>query len=117
MAIRSRRSAGWKWKAGAEKKIIVGDLNALPQMHIIGLIEQTGYRNLVSEHAITDMSTVCYDKPIRLVGYAFVSETVKVEAFRVDQSPVSDHAALILTVTSRWEHRIAPPNLTLWLFV
>jgi hypothetical protein len=42
---------------------------------------------------------VFYDKAIRLADYAFVSERVKVKAFRVDQSPVSDHAALILTVT------------------
>jgi len=85
--------------AGAEKKIIVGDLNALPQTQSIGLIEQAGYRNLVREHAITDTRTVFYDKATRLADYAFVSETVKVEAFRVDRSPVSDHAALILTVT------------------
>jgi hypothetical protein len=83
----------------AQKKIIVGDLNVLPQTQSIALIEQAGYRNLVSEHAITDTRTVFYDKAIRLADYAFVSERVKVEAFRVDQSPVSDHAALIFTVT------------------
>jgi hypothetical protein len=85
--------------AVAEKKIIVGDLNALPQTQSIGVIERAGYRNLVSEHSITDTRTVFYDKAPRLADYAFVSEAVKVEAFCVDQSPVSDHAALILTVT------------------
>ena len=37
----------------AEKKIIVGDLNMVPDTRSIQLIEAAGYRNLITEYAIT----------------------------------------------------------------
>jgi endonuclease/exonuclease/phosphatase family metal-dependent hydrolase len=82
-----------------EKKIIVGDLNVLPDTYSIHLIEAAGYRNLIREYAITDTRTVFYHKAPRLADYVFVSRAVRVEAFHVDQTPVSDHAALLLSVT------------------
>ena len=83
----------------AERKIIVGDLNLLPDTRSIHLIEAAGYRNLITEYAITDTRTVFYRKALRLADYVFVSQAVRVEDFYVDQTPVSDHAALILGVT------------------
>jgi endonuclease/exonuclease/phosphatase (EEP) superfamily protein YafD len=83
----------------AEKKIIVGDLNVVPDTRSVRLIEAAGYRNLITEYAITDTRTVFYHKAPRLADYVFVSQAVRVEDFHVDQTPVSDHAALILSVT------------------
>jgi endonuclease/exonuclease/phosphatase family metal-dependent hydrolase len=83
----------------AEKKIIVGDLNLVPDTQSIQLIEAAGYRNLITEYAIVDTRTFFYRKAPRLADYVFVSRAVRVEAFHVDQTPVSDHAALILSVT------------------
>jgi hypothetical protein len=82
----------------AEKKIIVGDLNLVPDTQSIHLIETAGYRNLITEYAITDTRTVFYRKAPRLADYVFVSQAVRVEDFHVDQTPISDHAALILSV-------------------
>jgi len=83
----------------AEKKILVGDFNMVPDTRSVQLIEAAGYRNLITEYAITDTRTVFYRKVPRLADYAFVSQAVTVEEFHVDQTPVSDHAALILSVT------------------
>jgi Endonuclease/Exonuclease/phosphatase family len=85
--------------ASAEKKIIVGDLNMVPDTRSIHMIEAVGYRNLITEYAITDTRTVFYRKAPRLADYVFVSQAVRVEDFHVDQTPVSDHAALLLGVT------------------
>ena len=83
----------------ANKKIIVGDLNLLPQTQSIQLIEVAGYRNLITEHNITDTRTVFYHKMPRCADYAFVPRSIVVDDFHVDRTPVSDHAALLLTVT------------------
>jgi len=71
----------------------------VPDTRSIQLIEAAGYRNLITEYAITDTRTVFYCKAPRLADYVFVSRAVRVEDFHVDQTPVSDHAALILGVT------------------
>jgi len=86
-------------RTSAEKKIIVGDFNVQSQTQSIQLIETAGYRNLITEHGITDTRTVFYHKASRQADYAFVSRAVTVEDFHVDQAPVSDHAALVLAVT------------------
>jgi Endonuclease/Exonuclease/phosphatase family len=86
-------------RTSAEKKIIVGDFNVQSQTQSIKLIEAAGYRNLVTEYAIMDTRTVFYHKTPRQADYAFVSRAVTVEDFHVDQTPVSDHAALVLAVT------------------
>jgi endonuclease/exonuclease/phosphatase family metal-dependent hydrolase len=54
---------------------------------------------LITEYAITDTRTVFYRQAPRLADYVFVSQAVMVEDFHVDQTPVSDHAALIFGVT------------------
>ena len=71
----------------------------MPDTRSIQLIEAAGYRNLIADYAITDTRTAFYHKVPRLADYAFVSEAVRVEELHVDQTPVSDHAALILGVT------------------
>ena len=63
------------------------------------IFQAAGYRNLITEYAIEDTRTVFYHKAPRLADYVFVSQAVRVEDFHVDQTPVSDHAALILSVT------------------
>jgi len=85
--------------APGEKKIIIGDFNLLPQTQSIRIIEAAGYRNLIAEYALTDTRTVFYHKTPRLADYAFVSPAITVHDFRVDRSPISDHAALMLAVT------------------
>ncbi len=95
----SRRLVGAMAAAPADKKVIVGDFNALPTNQSLRLIEHAGYRNLVNEHGIMDTRTVFYEKAPRFADYAFVSSAVEVERFSVNQMPVSDHAALILAVT------------------
>jgi len=95
----SRRIVAAMAAVSAEKKIIVGDLNVVPDTRSIQLIEAAGYRNLITEYAIVDTRTVFYRKAPRLADYVFVSQAVRVENFHVDQTPVSDHAALILSVT------------------
>ena len=95
----SRRIVAAMAAVPAEKKIIVGDLNLVPDTQSIHLIEAAGYRNLITEYAVTDTRTVFYRRAPRLADYVFVSRAVRVEAFHVDQTPVSDHAALILSVT------------------
>ncbi len=95
----SRRIVAAMAAVSAEKKIIVGDLNVVPDTRSVHLIEAAGYRNLITEYAIVDTRTVFYHKAPRLADYVFMSQAVRVEDFHVDQTPVSDHAALILSVT------------------
>lgn len=93
-----RRIVAAMTTVSADKRMIVGDFNALPSNQSLRLIEQAGYRNLVREYGITDTRTVFYDKMPRLADYAFVSGAVEVNQFCVNAMPVSDHAALILAV-------------------
>ena len=81
-----------------EKKIVVGDFNALPTSDSIQLIEDAGYRNLITAYEIADTRTVFYTKAPRWADFAFVSQAVNVKSFNVDQAPISDHAALLLSV-------------------
>jgi hypothetical protein len=97
--LQSRHIVAAMGRAAGDKKIIIGDFNLLPHTQSICMIEAAGYRNLITEYAITDTRTVFYHKTPRLADYAFVSPAVTVHEFRVDQSPISDHAALILGVT------------------
>jgi hypothetical protein len=95
----SRRIVAAMAAEAGDKKIIIGDFNLFPQTQSLCLIETAGYRNLISEYAITDTRTVFYQKSPRLADYAFVSPAVTVHDFRVDQHPISDHAALQLDIT------------------
>jgi endonuclease/exonuclease/phosphatase family metal-dependent hydrolase len=89
--------------------MVMGDFNLLPETESVRKIERAGYRNLISEFAITTTrgSLVKKMHPEYGVGpfgfqeyadYAFVTPGIRVGSFEVPDVPVSDHLPLILTI-------------------
>lgn len=76
--------------------ILVGDFNILPTSESVAILERAGMRNLISEYGITSTRTSHYTKPEKFADYAFVSEGIIVNDFRVLPDEVSDHAPLYL---------------------
>jgi endonuclease/exonuclease/phosphatase (EEP) superfamily protein YafD len=76
--------------------VLVGDFNLLPTTISLKKLEDTGARNLIKEFGITSTRSSHYKKPERFADYAFVSDGIKVNDFRVLPDEVSDHLAMYL---------------------
>jgi len=86
-------------RSRTEPFVLCGDFNLTPETESLQKLERAGLRNLVSEYGITDTRTSLYKKPLRYADYAFVSDGVEVEDFKVLPDEVSDHAPLLITIT------------------
>lgn len=78
--------------------VLGGDFNLLPDTESIKKFETFGARNLIKEYGITSTRTRFYDKSEPFADYAFVSDGVIVQDFRVLPDEVSDHAPLLLEI-------------------
>lgn len=76
--------------------ILCGDLNLRPDTQSIKKLEDAGMRNLIKEFGITDTRSRFYKKEERFADYAFVSDGVKVNEFKILPDEVSDHLAMYL---------------------
>ncbi len=77
--------------------VLVGDFNLRPDTESVRKLEAAGMRNLISEFGITSTRTTLYTKSSeQFADYAFVSDEVTVEDFKVLPDEVSDHAPLYL---------------------
>ncbi len=76
--------------------VLVGDFNLRPDTESLKMIEGIGVRNLISEYGITSTRTSHYTKPEKFADYAFVSEGITVNDFKVLPDEVSDHAPLYI---------------------
>lgn len=76
--------------------VLVGDFNLRPDAESLLAFERFGLRNLIVEHGITNTRSSHYEKPERFADYAFVSDGVTVNDFKVLPDEVSDHLALFL---------------------
>lgn len=81
-------------------KILCGDFNLMPKTQSIKLIEQIGLRNLISAYKIKNtrnsLSWKMFKKRQYFADFTFVSPDVKIKAFKVPYSLVSDHLPMIL---------------------
>ena len=80
----------------ANPHILCGDFNLLPETESLKIFEKAGLRNLIQENGITSTRSHHYTKEHRFADYAFVSEGVEVQNFKVLDEPVSDHLPLYL---------------------
>lgn len=76
--------------------VLVGDFNLRPDAESLKKFERFGLRNLIAEHGVTNTRSSFYDKPERYADYAFVSDGITVNDFKVLPDEVSDHLALYL---------------------
>jgi endonuclease/exonuclease/phosphatase family metal-dependent hydrolase len=78
------------------KKIICGDLNLMPEIESMKILEKD-MRNLIKENGITSTRSSFYPKEDKFADYILVSPDVDVVDFKVLQDQVSDHLPLLLT--------------------
>lgn len=76
--------------------VFIGDFNILPEGESIKILENSGYRNLIREYKIQSTRTSYYDKEEKHADYAFVSDGINVNDFKVLKDEVSDHSPLYL---------------------
>ena len=77
--------------------VLMGDFNLRPDTESVRKLEAAGMRNLISEFGITSTRTLLYTKSSeQFADYAFVSDGITVEDFKVLPDEVSDHAPLYL---------------------
>jgi endonuclease/exonuclease/phosphatase family metal-dependent hydrolase len=81
--------------------VIIGDFNLFPETESIAMLERSGLRNLVREHEVrsTRTSLYRYQEKNPFADYAFVSEGIDVQDFKVLPDEVSDHSPLYLSFT------------------
>ena len=79
--------------------ILCGDFNLLPDTQSIKILEESGLRNLVTEHGITTTRTSFYPKQEKFADYIFVSHGDEVKNFCVLPDEVSDHAPLVVEIS------------------
>ena len=73
----------------------------LPETKSLGILERTGYINLIKEYGIestrNEVSWKLYPNNKQyFADYVFVNKETKVESFKVPYSEISDHLPLIL---------------------
>jgi len=89
------------------EKIIAGDFNLLPDTKSIHMIEEAGYRNLITDFGITTTRGTLNRKLHpeyehgpegfqEFADYTFVTPGVRVRSFEVPDLPISDHLPMIL---------------------
>lgn len=76
--------------------ILVGDFNLLPNTESIKKFEAIGLRNLIKEFGVDSTRSKHYTKPEKFADYAFVSNGIIVNDFKVLDIHVSDHLPLLL---------------------
>jgi len=87
-------------RSRTEPFVLCGDFNLTPDTESLAKLERASMRNLISEYGITDTRTSLYTKPVRYADYAFVSDGIQVQDFKVLPDEVSDHAPLFLTIAA-----------------
>jgi exonuclease III len=97
----ARRLRGLVWDmtgSPADRVVVCGDFNVLPESSTFRTLSDLVPRNLIREFGITDTRTSFYKKNVsRHADYALVSENVRVERFEAVAHPeVSDHRPLLL---------------------
>lgn len=80
----------------AEKKIICGDFNLLPDTLSIKMLSDK-YENLIEEYGVKDTRGVLYEKDVRYSDYAFLDRNIAVKNFSVPNIQISDHLPLLIT--------------------
>lgn len=80
----------------ANKVVLCGDFNLLPDTQSIRILEDAGLRNLVTESGVTTTRTSYYTKSEKFADYIFVSHALQVHEFKVLPDEVSDHAPLMV---------------------
>jgi len=78
--------------------ILCGDFNLLPNTESIKIIENAGFRNLISDYGITSTRTSFYKKSDKFADYIFVNENVVVKDFKALSEEVSDHSPLCIEI-------------------
>ncbi len=78
--------------------VLMGDFNLLPETKSIKVLEDNGLKNLIKENGITSTRSSHYKKPLKFADYAFVSEGIKVNEFKVLPDEVSDHLAMYIDI-------------------
>ena len=76
--------------------ILCGDFNLNPNTFCIDMIEDMGFRNLITEFGITNTRSSLYSKKERYADYIFVSNGILVNSFNVLDVEISDHLPLML---------------------
>lgn len=84
---------------GRQHVIIGGDFNLLPESESVRTFSQHGYRDLISEYAVTSTrNQITYDAyPDSIqyfADYAFVTPDITLKSFTVPEQIVSDHQPL-----------------------
>lgn len=80
--------------------VLVGDFNLRPDTESVRKLETIGMCNLISDFGITSTRTTLYTKSNeQFADYAFVSEGITVNDFKVLPDEVSDHAPLYVDVS------------------
>ncbi len=82
----------------AGRKVLVGDFNLSPETKSIAMIEDSGMLNLIKKNNVQSTRSSLYARlsKSKFADYAFVSNEIKVDEFRVLQNEVSDHLPLYL---------------------
>jgi len=82
----------------AGRRVLVGDFNLSPETKSIEMIEASGMLNLIKMNNVQSTRSSLYARSSKgkFADYAFVSNDVKVNEFRVLQEEVSDHLPLYL---------------------
>lgn len=76
--------------------VLCGDFNLRPDTESINILKN-GMRDLIKEYDIKSTRTLFYKKPEKFADYIFISKDVSVNAFKVLEEDVSDHAPIFLS--------------------
>lgn len=88
-----------------EPKIIGGDFNVFPSNPSIQLFQKNGYQDLIKDYNITNTRNhLVWDRypeneKQHYADYAFVSNDLRVNAFTVPDTEVSDHLPMVLDIS------------------
>jgi endonuclease/exonuclease/phosphatase family metal-dependent hydrolase len=92
-----------------ERKILMGDFNALPDTQSVKMFEKAGLKNLVHEYNIKTTRGSNMRKLFpqyehgpygfqEFADYTFISPEIEVLSFNVPDEPISDHLPMILSI-------------------
>lgn len=76
------------------KVILASDLNYVPEMESLKILENHGLINLIKEHDIQSTRSSLYNGLVKYADYIFISSDVIVNEFKVLHDTVSDHLPL-----------------------